>query len=84
MYRCDRDGRQGGGTLLVFSKCLQSFCINVPARLESVGCYALINNKKRVFGVCYRPPKADPRFLDDVRDTINDIKTRYPISPITL
>lgn len=84
VYRCDRDGRQGGGTLLAVSKRVQSFCINIPARLESVWCYVLINNKKHVFGVCYRPPNADASFVDDLHDTINDIKARYPTSPITL
>lgn len=82
IYRRDRDGRQGGGTLLAISKRFKSFLTNVMSTLEVI--WLVVNNKTLVLGICYRPPDTDISFVQEFHDNINEITMRYPSSSITI
>lgn len=84
VYRCDREGRTGGGTLIAVSKSIPSTHINVASNLESVWVCAKFQGKKIILGACYRPPDAPSTFVDDLHDLINSIVCRYGSLPIVL
>lgn len=70
VYRCDREGRSGGGTLIAVSKRIPSTHISGVSDLESVWVCATFNSKRIVLGACYHPPNASPAFVDDLHVVI--------------
>lgn len=84
VYRFDRDGRHGGGTLIAVSQSIPSFCVDVASDLEMVWACITLNNTRILLGVCYRPPNSAVTFIDDLHDVMNSIVCQYPSSPIFL
>lgn len=84
VYRCDREGRHGGGTLVAVSRNIPSFRINVVSQLESVWVCITLKSTKLILGACYRPPDAAPTFIEDLHDVLNTVVCRYPSLPVVL
>lgn len=84
LYRCDRTIRRGGGVMLAISKDLPSLCVHIKNTLEMVWASVTINHQKVVIGVCYRSPSSPPGFVNDLHDAINNIRNRFPLSPVFL
>lgn len=84
IYRCDREGRLGGGVLIAVADHLQSFSFPLVCSLEMVCMCVRINHRDMVFCCCYRPPNSCPTFCDDLHDVLNKIVTRFPRTPLFL
>lgn len=84
LYRCDRDGRHGGGTLIAVSQNIPSFPIPLVTDLEIVCVCTTFGNTRIVVIACYRPPSAPSTFVEELHDVLNAIVCRYPSLPIIL
>lgn len=84
IYRCDRDARRGGDVLVAVSKDFSSSRIDVNTNLEIIWVSLIIGHQNIVIGICYRPPTYTNSFVPELHDSINDIVSRFPLSPIFL
>lgn len=84
VYRCDREARSGGGVLIAITDALISFSVNVPCDLEIAWVCVVMNFKRCILGICYRPPQCSSSFVNKLHDAIHLVITRFPDSPIFL
>jgi len=83
VYRRDRqqEGRFGGGVLIATKRCLKvSPRVDLACESELLFIDIIIgNNRKIVMGVFYRPPNSNLKVLEDLQNSLSDIKTNDTI-----
>lgn len=84
VYRHDRQERCGGGVLIAIADHIKSFSVDVICELEITWVGLLVNHKKWIMGVCYRPPSYSLPFVEALHNTLNTIMVRFPGAPIFL
>lgn len=78
LYRQDRVGRRGGGVLIGIKKSLSSFSIPTNSSLEIAWAGCTTATKRILIGACYRPPAADPKFTDNLRQSLEMATHSFP------
>lgn len=84
VYRNDRQDRCGGGVLIAIADHIKSFSLNIACDIELTWVGLVLNHKKWIMGVCYRPPSSSSSFVETLHNAINRIVMRYPSAPIFL
>lgn len=81
IYRCGREGRCGGGTLIAVSQTMPSFQVNLAADLEMVWVCITFRNMRALIGVCYRPPNSLLDFFNSLHYAVQLHYFPIPILP---
>lgn len=84
LYRHDRKDKRGGGVLVGVKSSLSSSLVSRDDNLELTWVCVHNSSVKLVFGVCYRPPDSNPLFCDHLRNSLTNVKDKFPEAPIFL
>ena len=82
VYRNNRNWH-GGGIFILIKNEVPSFLLQVSASIEQIWVHAHIKNKQSIIiGSVYCPPNSPVSALDELENTINDIRKSHPTARI--
>ena len=84
VYRKDRN-RQGGGVFIAVRTDIPSCDVNIASSLEIIWVQLhTISSSDVILGCFYRPPHLPPSILDNLRDSLQYIRSQFPGAKIIL
>lgn len=84
IFRHDRNDACGGGVLIATRKELSCSLINTASKQEIIWVKCLAPPQTVILGVCYRRPRTNPDFAQELNEMLSKLPNKHPTAHILL